>query len=79
METLQSTLPEKLFTCHAANASQVMLIGDFTHWRRSPILLHRESEDLWQAKVPLAPGTYNYRFVVDGELSGEPNVTVQVN
>jgi 1,4-alpha-glucan branching enzyme len=78
MENTSPKLSEKVFSCRAGDAHQVLLIGDFTHWRQHPIRLWKESPDLWRAKVQLAPGKYSYRFVVDSELVGADN-TVQVD
>ena len=49
------------------DAEEVYLVGDFTDWQRSPILLKRQNDGIWKTTVPLQPGEYQYRFLVDGE------------
>ena len=49
------------------NAEEVYLVGDFTDWQQSPILLKRQGDGIWKTTVPLQPGNYQYRFLVDGE------------
>lgn len=56
----------------------VQLVGDFTHWQRSPISLRKDDQGMWRAKVALAPGTYHYRFLVDGEWRDDPECTIRV-
>lgn len=48
-------------------AEEVLLLGDFTNWEKNPILLKRQNDGIWKASVPLAPGAYEYRFMVDGQ------------
>jgi hypothetical protein len=33
---------------------------------------------LWKVQVSLAPGTYHYRFLVDGEWRDDPECTLRV-
>jgi len=32
----------------------------------------------WKTSVALAPGTYQYRFIIDGEWCGDPDCTLRV-
>ena len=48
-------------------ACSVQLVGDFTGWADRPIDLKRQKDGVWRATVPLEPGAYQYRFVVDGQ------------
>ena len=48
-------------------AEEVLLLGDFTNWQENPVLLKRQNDGIWKATVPLPPGAYEYRFVVDGK------------
>lgn len=59
-------------------AMSVLLVGDFTHWQSNPISLRKQPNGNWQTTVPLAPGTYHYRFLVDGEWRDDPECTVRV-
>lgn len=52
----------------APHARVVAVAGDFNHWSVEKGLMKKESEGVWTLEVPLEPGTYQYMFVVDGEL-----------
>jgi 1,4-alpha-glucan branching enzyme len=46
----------------------VRLVGDFNGWGRSPGPVRAERrEDRWIFRVELAPGRYQYAFLVDGK------------
>lgn len=56
-----------------------MLVGDFTHWQEQPVALKKEAGDIWTTSVELAPGTYHYRFLVDGQWRDDPECTIRVS
>ena len=56
----------------------MQLVGDFTHWQENPINLKRQRGGTWQVTLPLPPGTYHYRFLVDGQWRDDPECTVRV-
>ena len=60
------------FSIAAPEAKVVSLAGDFTNWAKSPIPLKKLQSGLWAATVPLDPGTYQYRLLVDGEWQDDP-------
>jgi 1,4-alpha-glucan branching enzyme len=66
------------FTIRAPGAAHVVLVGDFTQWQHRPIALKPVGPGVWKTVVPLAPGTYHYRFIVDGEWRDDPECTVRV-
>lgn len=47
-------------------AHQVALAGDFSQWQ-ARVPLRKKADGTWVAEVPLAPGHYEYVFVVDGQ------------
>jgi hypothetical protein len=53
------------FRLGAADARQVSLVGDFTDWRPGHAM-HELAPGVWSVVVPLAPGVYDYAFVIDG-------------
>lgn len=55
-----------------ANARSVQLAGDFNDWNR---LTHPMTwkNGQWQARVDLEPGTYEYKFIVDGVWILDPS------
>lgn len=54
------------FLLVAPEARTVALAGDFDGWDAARLPLRREASGLWTVDVPLAPGRYQYAFVVDG-------------
>jgi 1,4-alpha-glucan branching enzyme len=69
---------EQTFSFNAPAAMSVQLVGDFTHWQKSPVNLRRDAHGVWRTKLALDPGTYHYRFLVDGEWRDDPECTVHV-
>lgn len=59
------------FSITAPGAKSVLLAGDFTYWQEWPIPMRLERGGRWKATVELAPGTYHYRFIVDGRWQGD--------
>ena len=53
-------------------AKQVSLSGDFNGWSPNPTPMRRDSSGRWETTVDLAPGRYQYKFVVDGEWIPDP-------
>jgi 1,4-alpha-glucan branching enzyme len=56
-----------------------MIAGDFNGWNPvSPLQMVRDGD--WRVKLPLAPGRYRYRFIVDGKWVTDPhNTYVEAN
>ena len=48
-------------------AGNVALCGDFNGWSAENIALQRGTGGAWQVTVPLEPGSYHYRYLLDGE------------
>ena len=56
---------EVVFT--APQAASVTIVGDFNGWDPQRTKLVRNGhEGLWRARLKLAPGVYQYSFVLDG-------------
>lgn len=66
------------FSITAPDALSVMLVGDFTQWQDKPINMVKRERGLWTASVNLPPGTYHYRFLVDGQWRDDPENTLRV-
>jgi 5'-AMP-activated protein kinase regulatory beta subunit len=66
------------FAFTAPGAVSVQLVGDFTHWLQNPIHLHKGARGIWRTQVDLAPGTYHYKFIVDGEWHDDPECVLRV-
>jgi chromosome partitioning protein len=60
-----------------ADASDVRIAGDFNGWvpdKGVRSLIESEGDDrVWTKILQLPPGTYQYRYVVDGEWREDPN------
>lgn len=74
----KSTKKRQTFSFNAPTAMSVQLVGDFTHWQQNPIQMKKSKQGIWTATVSLEPGTYHYRFLVDGEWRDDPECTLRV-
>lgn len=54
------------FLFNAPSASRVHIVGDFNDWDSEASPLQRMGQGVWTITIPLAPGRYQYTFVVDG-------------
>ena len=54
------------------DAKGVSLCGDFNGWSPSSTPLKRLNDGHWAATVALAPGSYQYKFLIDGEWFADP-------
>jgi len=60
------------FTFQAGNGVQkVQLAGDFTSWK--PLPMRKQKSGEYVAQVDLAPGAYQYKFMVDNHWMTDPN------
>ena len=69
---------QQTFAITAPTAMSVLLAGDFTHWQQRAISMKKHPGGVWKATVKLAPGTYHYRFIVDGQWQDDPECTLYV-
>ena len=61
-----------LFSHAHASASSVHLAGDFNGWDPGAQELSDEDGDgVWTVTLEVAPGRYEYKFVIDGGASWE--------
>jgi len=63
------------FKLNAPEATVVCLAGSFNEWDPSVRPLRRDAKGTWTTTVSLAPGMYEYRFVVDGVWCDDPNAS----
>jgi hypothetical protein len=66
------------FVLQAPQARNVKLAADFTGWEKSPVAMTKNEKGVWRAQVPLSPGTYSYRFIVDGNWYDDPQSSQSV-
>lgn len=60
------------FTYADPKAKTVSVAGQFNNWHATANPLKKDQAGVWTTSVPLKPGKYQYRFVVDGDLRLDP-------
>lgn len=62
------------FQIDAPGAKQVLLAGDFTQWEAGAKRMTRKrgQTQLFSTSISLPPGTYEYKYIVDGEWKEDP-------
>lgn len=55
------------FVARLPRAQDVRVSGDFTGWTRAGVPLWDEGDGSWRTMLPLDPGVYQYRLVIDGD------------
>jgi 1,4-alpha-glucan branching enzyme len=71
-------LKPQTFQLNAPEANKVLLAGDFTEWQKKAIPMQKNGDGLWTITVKLAPGDYNYLFMVDGQWCEDPECPLRV-
>ncbi len=62
------------FTLAADAGSEVFVAGDFNRWDpAAKKLTDRKNNGVYSATVTLAPGEYEYKFVINGTWCVDPN------
>jgi hypothetical protein len=54
-----------------ADANVVALAGSFNNWNQSELICAHENDE-WVCRVDLKPGSYTYKFIVDGNWTLDP-------
>ena len=54
------------------NAQKVALAADFSGWEQGAIPMKKQKDGVWKTSLNLATGTYEYRFLVDGQWHDDP-------
>jgi 1,4-alpha-glucan branching enzyme len=62
-----------VFQVSAASATTVILTGDFNAWSKEGLKMKKEKTGIWKNEVELAPGRYEYKFIVDGKWWTDPS------
>jgi len=60
------------FSFEAANAKEVILMGDFNSWNPKSHPMKPVGDGVWNKSVILAPGQYEYKFLIDGNWREDP-------
>ncbi|MGC8990828.1 MAG: glycogen-binding domain-containing protein [Verrucomicrobiia bacterium] len=77
--TKKSTSPARLASgkkvgleYRAPDAKSVCVAGTFNNWQTDATPMKPQPDGLWTIELELPPGTYEYRFVVDGVWCDDP-------
>jgi chromosome partitioning protein len=70
-----------MFVSLYPHAKEVYIAGDFNSWHPGKTQMQKVGNSgIWQTKLQLPPGKYQYRLVVDGRWQQDPyNETTQMN
>jgi len=63
------------FTYPAPDAMRVFIAGDFNGWDPAKNPMMKNKNGMWKTTLGLLPGTYQYRFFVDGTWQNSPTCT----
>jgi 1,4-alpha-glucan branching enzyme len=74
----QAKIVETLFIVHSKTANDVRITGDFTDWSPEGIPLREGKNGEWKTTLGLTPGEYQYRLILDGEWSDDPEALARV-
>ena len=69
------TLHHADFFCHAPEAKQVFIAGDFNDWESEATPMSRQPDGYWTASLELSHGYHQYVFLVDGVRVLDPKAT----
>jgi chromosome partitioning protein len=64
---------EVIFAARFEDAAHVSVAGDFNNWSPDRTMERRSEDGHWAMRLPLRPGRYRYRLVVDGQWVTDPN------
>lgn len=62
-----------VFAAKFEEAKKVLIAGDFNNWLPMSTPMRSQRPGMWQMSLPLPPGRYRYRLVVDGKWMTDPN------
>lgn len=69
----RQTLHVVNFICHAPQAQEVSLVGDFNEWNPATHPMKRMPDGGWLLTVELKHGHHRYDFLADGNLTLDPH------
>lgn len=55
------------FCLSKPDSKRVSLSGEFNGWSADATPMERKQDGTWEVTLPLRPGRYQYKFIVDGE------------
>ncbi len=60
------------FAFEAPGAREVVLAGSFNDWSLKKHPMKRDGQGVWTRSVMLLPGSYEYKYYVDGQWCEDP-------
>ena len=60
------------FVYAAIRADRVSVAGTFNNWTPGALTLKKDLVGVWRGAVYLKPGTYQYRYHIDGKWVNDP-------
>jgi len=78
-ESPAALTPVVTFAFLEPHAQRVSLSGEFNGWAAEGTPLSRQDDGLWSTRLALAPGRYQYKFVVDGQWLTDPNAQENIH
>jgi len=76
--TSESLKQPVTFRIHAPDAKAVFVTGSFNAWKTVEFLLEKKDGGMWETTIPIAPGRYEYKFVVDSVWMYDPGNPIKV-
>jgi 1,4-alpha-glucan branching enzyme len=68
------------FVLEYTGAEHVYVCGDFNDWHPTSLRMIGNSDDaLWEKRLTLPPGRYEYKFVVNGNWLHDPDARENVS
>lgn len=76
----ENKLKKVPFSFKLPQASEVLLVGDFNQWNGKKHKMEKNNGGAWEKTLMLSPGTYEYKYIVDGKWQEDPtNYRVLLN
>jgi chromosome partitioning protein len=70
---------EVTFQMAAPEARNVFLAGEFNNWQLEPLAVRAgENPGVWERRVSLVPGNYQYKYFVDGQWIVDPENPLRI-
>jgi 1,4-alpha-glucan branching enzyme len=69
----KNTKKRVTFKLNNSEAREVFLAGSFNSWDPSVRPLKKDAKGVWKTIMMLPKGTYEYRFIVDGQWVDDPD------
>ena len=73
MAPITSKRQKVKFEIKAPQAESVFLCGDFNGWDVKKNPMKKNGQGTWNKTIMIEPGTYEYKFLVDGNWENDPD------